>query len=147
VIEGTLEGRIEMTGRRGRRRKQLLDDLKEKRRRWKLKEEALDRTLWRTRFVRGYRPVVRQTTEWMNTFGDYTQLRPDIDSIQGCALLILRLSILVRMKPLTYPRKPTPFSLNTDLGTYTLVKTVLRTRVWIIIIFSLSYWLYFFPSI
>jgi hypothetical protein len=32
VIEGTLEGRIEMTGRRGRRRKQLLDDLKEKRR-------------------------------------------------------------------------------------------------------------------
>jgi hypothetical protein len=35
---------------RGRRRKQLLDDLKEKRRYWKLKEEALDRTLWRTRF-------------------------------------------------------------------------------------------------
>jgi hypothetical protein len=30
VIEGKLEGRIEMTGRRGRRRKQLLDDLKEK---------------------------------------------------------------------------------------------------------------------
>jgi hypothetical protein len=32
VIEGKLEGRIEMTGRRGRRRKQLLDDLKEKKR-------------------------------------------------------------------------------------------------------------------
>jgi hypothetical protein len=31
-----------MTGRRGRRRKQLLDDLKEKRRYWKFKEEALD---------------------------------------------------------------------------------------------------------
>jgi hypothetical protein len=30
---------------------------------WKLKEEALDRTLWRTRFGRGYGPVVRQTTE------------------------------------------------------------------------------------
>jgi hypothetical protein len=45
VIEGKLEGRIEMTGRRGRRRKQLLDDLKEKRRYWKLKEETLDRTL------------------------------------------------------------------------------------------------------
>jgi hypothetical protein len=44
VIEGKLEGRIEMTGRRGRRRKQLLDDLKEKRRYRKLKEEALDRT-------------------------------------------------------------------------------------------------------
>jgi hypothetical protein len=31
-----------------------------------LKEEALDRTLWRTRFGRGYGPVVKQTTEWMN---------------------------------------------------------------------------------
>jgi hypothetical protein len=63
VIEGKLEGRIEMTGRRGRRRQQLLDDLKEKRRYWKLKEEALDRTVRRTRLERGYGPVVRQTTE------------------------------------------------------------------------------------
>jgi hypothetical protein len=60
VIEGKLEGRIEITGRRGRRRKHLLDDLKEKRRYWKLKEEALDRTLWGTGFRRGYGPVVRQ---------------------------------------------------------------------------------------
>jgi hypothetical protein len=52
IIEGKLEGRIEMKGRRGRRRKQLLDDLKEKRRYCKLKEEVLDRTLWRTRFGR-----------------------------------------------------------------------------------------------
>jgi hypothetical protein len=63
VIEGKIEGRIEMMGRRGRRRKQLLDDLKEKRRFCKLKEEALDRTLWRTRCGRGYGPVVRQTAE------------------------------------------------------------------------------------
>jgi hypothetical protein len=63
VIEGKLEGRIEMTGRRGRRRKQLLDDLMEKRRYWKLKEEALDRSIWRTRLGIGYEPVVRQTTE------------------------------------------------------------------------------------
>jgi hypothetical protein len=63
VIEGKLEGRIDMTGRRGRRRKQLLDDLKEKRIYGKLKEEALDRTLLRTRFGRGYGPVVRQTAE------------------------------------------------------------------------------------
>jgi hypothetical protein len=48
VIEGELEGRIEMTGKRGRRRRQILDDLKEKRRYWKLKEEALDCTMWRT---------------------------------------------------------------------------------------------------
>jgi hypothetical protein len=63
VIEGKLEGRIEMTGRRGRRRKQLLDDLKERRRYCKLKEEAVDRTVWRIRFGRGYGPVVRQITE------------------------------------------------------------------------------------
>jgi hypothetical protein len=52
-----------MTGRRGRRRKQLLDDLREKRRYWKLKEEALDRTVWRARCGRGYGPVVGQTAE------------------------------------------------------------------------------------
>jgi hypothetical protein len=63
VIEGKLEGRREMTGRGRGRREQLLDNLKEKRRYWKLKEEALDRTLWRTRFGRGYGPVVRKTTE------------------------------------------------------------------------------------
>jgi hypothetical protein len=62
VIEGTME-EIEVTGRRGRRSKQLLDDLKENRGYWKLKENALDRILWRTRFGRGYGPVVRQTTE------------------------------------------------------------------------------------
>ena len=61
-IEGKVEGRIGAMGRRGRRRKQLLDDHKEKRGYWKLKEEALDRTLenW---FGRAYGPVVRQTTE------------------------------------------------------------------------------------
>jgi hypothetical protein len=63
VIEGKLEGRIQVTGRRGRRRKQLLDDLKAKRKYRKLKEEALDRTVWRTRFGRGYGPVVRETAE------------------------------------------------------------------------------------
>jgi hypothetical protein len=63
VIEGKLEGRIEMTGRRGIRRKQLLDDLKEKRRYWKLKEEAPDRTVCRTRFGRGSEPEVRHITE------------------------------------------------------------------------------------
>jgi hypothetical protein len=63
VIEGKVEGRIEIMGSRGRRRKQLLDDRKEKRIYWKLKEEALDRTPWRTRFGRGYGPVVRQTAK------------------------------------------------------------------------------------
>jgi hypothetical protein len=63
VLERKLERRLEMTGRRERRHKQLLDGLKEKRRYWKLKKEALDRTLLGTRFGRGYGPVVRQTTE------------------------------------------------------------------------------------
>jgi hypothetical protein len=40
-----LEGRREISWRRGRRRKQLLDDLKETRGYWKLKAEALDRTV------------------------------------------------------------------------------------------------------
>jgi hypothetical protein len=60
VTEGKLERRIEIIGRRGKRRKQVLNDLKEKRKYWKLEEEELDRTLWRTRFGRGYGPVVRQ---------------------------------------------------------------------------------------
>jgi hypothetical protein len=55
------EGKIIGTRRRGRRRKQLFDDLKEARRCWQLKEEAQDRTLWRTQFGRGYGPVARQT--------------------------------------------------------------------------------------
>ena len=52
-----------MTGRRGRRRRKLLDDLKEKRGYSHLKEEALDRTTWRARFGRFFGPVVRQTTK------------------------------------------------------------------------------------
>lgn len=52
-----------MEGRRGGSRKQLLDGLKEKRAYQILKEEARDHTLWRIRFVRAHRPVVRQTTE------------------------------------------------------------------------------------
>jgi hypothetical protein len=55
---------MEVTRRRGRRRLQLLNDLKEKIEYWKVKEEALDRTLWRTRFERGYGPVVRRITEY-----------------------------------------------------------------------------------
>jgi hypothetical protein len=63
VLEGKKEGRIKVTGRRRRRRQQPLDDLKEIRGSWKLKEEGLDLTLWRNGFGRGYGPVVRWTTE------------------------------------------------------------------------------------
>jgi hypothetical protein len=54
---------MEVTRRRGRRRKKLLDDLKERRGYSHLKEEALDRTMWRNRFRGGFEPVVRQNTE------------------------------------------------------------------------------------
>ena len=63
VTEGKMEGRVEVMGRRGRRRKQLLDDHQEKREYWKLKEEELDLTPRITRFGRGCGPVLRQTTE------------------------------------------------------------------------------------
>ena len=65
VIEGKIEGRIEVTGRCGKRLKQLLDELKDKIGYWKWKKEALDPIMWRTRFGISYRPIVRQTTEWM----------------------------------------------------------------------------------
>jgi len=61
VIEGKIKGGIDVTGRRGRRRRKLLDDLKDSRGYSYLKEEALDRTTWRARFGRGFGPVVRQT--------------------------------------------------------------------------------------
>jgi len=50
-----------VTGRRVRRRRKLLDELKERRGYFHLKEEALDRTMCRADFGRGFRPVVRQT--------------------------------------------------------------------------------------
>jgi hypothetical protein len=85
-----------VTGRQGRRRRKLLVDLnplnaelypichlltllgahlifhvsrvrvKEKREYCHLKEEALDRTMWRAGFGRGFGPIVRQTTKRMN---------------------------------------------------------------------------------
>ena len=58
IIEGKIKGKIEVTRRRGRRRKKLLDDLKDRRGYCQLKEEALDRTMWRNRFGRGFGPVV-----------------------------------------------------------------------------------------
>jgi hypothetical protein len=56
---------MEGTRRRGRRRKNLLDDLKDGRRYSHLKEESLDRTMWGNRFGGGFGPVVGQNTDWM----------------------------------------------------------------------------------
>jgi len=62
VTEGKIQGGIEATGRRGRKRRKLLDDLKERSGYSHLKEEALDRTMWTAGFGRGFGPVVRQST-------------------------------------------------------------------------------------
>ena len=62
VIEEKM-GRIEVTGRQGRKRKQLPDYIKKTRRYWKLKEKTLDQTEWRTRFGRGYDSILRETVE------------------------------------------------------------------------------------
>ena len=63
VIEGKIKSEMEVTRRRGRRPKKLVDDLKDRRGYSHLKEEALDRTMWRNRFGGGFGPVVRQNTE------------------------------------------------------------------------------------
>jgi hypothetical protein len=63
VIEGKIKGGIEVIGIRGGRRRKLLDDLKERRVYSHLKEETLDRTMWRARFGKSFGLVVRQTTK------------------------------------------------------------------------------------
>jgi hypothetical protein len=68
VIKGKIKGGLKVTGRRGRRRKKLLDDFKKRRGYSHLKEEALDRTMWRACFGRAFGPVVRQTTNELNIY-------------------------------------------------------------------------------
>ena len=63
VIEGKIKGEMEVVRRRGRRRKKLLDDLKDRRGYSHMKEEALDSIMWRNRFGGGFGPVVRRMNE------------------------------------------------------------------------------------
>jgi hypothetical protein len=63
VTEGKIQGGIEVTGKQGRRRRKLLDDLKERRVYSHLKEKALNRIIWRARFGRSFGPVIRQATK------------------------------------------------------------------------------------
>ena len=59
VIETKIMERIEVTGEDVEEDLQLLDDFKQTRGYWKLKEEALDRTVWRIGFGRGCEPYAR----------------------------------------------------------------------------------------
>ena len=63
VNEGKIKGEMEVTKRRERRRKKLLDDLKDRRGYSHLKEKALDRTMWRNSFGGSFEPVFRHNTE------------------------------------------------------------------------------------
>jgi hypothetical protein len=58
-----------VTGRRGRRSRELLDDLNKRRGCSHLKKEALDRAIWRAWFGRCFGPVVRQRAIWRAWFG------------------------------------------------------------------------------
>jgi hypothetical protein len=66
VIEGEIKRGMEVRGRRRRRRRKLQDDPKERRANSHLMEEALDCTMLRVRYGRGFGPVVRQTANCMN---------------------------------------------------------------------------------
>jgi hypothetical protein len=61
-LKQVIEGKIERTKRRGRRCKQLVEDLQEMKRYWNLKKKAVDCTHWRTHFGRVYACLIRQTT-------------------------------------------------------------------------------------
>jgi hypothetical protein len=77
VIEGKIK---EARGRRGRRRRKLQDDLKQGRGYSHLKEEALDRIMWRAHFGRSFGPVVRQITKQMNECGTHGALTTEVQA-------------------------------------------------------------------
>jgi hypothetical protein len=62
-LKGKIKGGIEVTESLGRRSRKLLDDLRKEREYSDLKEKALDRTVWRVLFERGFGPAVRQATK------------------------------------------------------------------------------------
>jgi hypothetical protein len=71
LLQHVIEVKIEGKRRRGRRSKELLDDLKERIRCWKLKDITLDSPVWRIPFGRVYRPFVRHCYDDNITFSQY----------------------------------------------------------------------------
>ena len=51
LLDDTIEGQLQVVKGVGRRRTQLLDDLRNRRRYWELKEEAEDRNRWKRQFI------------------------------------------------------------------------------------------------
>jgi hypothetical protein len=85
VIEGKIKGEIEVTGGQVRIRRKLLDNLKERTGYSHLKEEALDRTMWRACFGRGFGPVARQTAK-LNEYKNPKSLEQQVSTVflRGC---------------------------------------------------------------
>jgi hypothetical protein len=92
VTEGKIQRGIEVTGRQGRHRK-LLDDLKERRGYSHLKEEALDRTMWRAVFGRGFGPVVRGTSQMKSSLDFSTYFQTVAPAYYVCIEVSSRYSI------------------------------------------------------
>ena len=97
VIEGDIKWEIEVIRRRGRRRKKLLDYLKNRRGYSYLKEEALDCTVWRNRFGGSLEPVVRHITEWMNVLPNSCSAFCLDSSGLACVLSIVILRVFTRI--------------------------------------------------
>jgi len=58
---------------------------------FELKDEALDRTMWRTRFGRDCGPVVRQTAKCMNKMAEIKGIFR-IEKIKKCKIFCLHTS-------------------------------------------------------
>jgi hypothetical protein len=64
LLKNFVERKVEGTETRGRRRKQLLNNLTETKRFWKLQEEEPESILWKIRFGKDYGPVLRESNGW-----------------------------------------------------------------------------------
>jgi hypothetical protein len=82
-----------------------------------LKEEALDRTLWRTRLGRVYGLVVTQTTLWMND--------TPVDALLHKSVARTHIQ---RRHAMGRKLKPYRFSLNSNVS-YTTVSDHLKVRL------------------
>ena len=103
-----------MTGTRGRRLKQLLEDVKEMRGYWKSTEETLNCTVYKISFGRGYKPAIRQSMKWMNGFDRtmYISALSVTSNIKSKLMSFDRMVTVSSSRPNNYST-----SLPTDFGT------------------------------
>jgi hypothetical protein len=108
-----------------RRRKKLLDDLTDRRGYCHLKEEALDRTMWRYRFGGGFGPVVGQNTKWMNALLFYPKV---FNCTKYSVGLLITFSYPVIV---TYINTHVPFSLSLMTSILLLVMILSVVNCWL----------------